>query len=328
MKRYIVTIGLAVLLVGACSKKEETPVDQKQKTEATITGVVDEGEKIQNTKASEALDNMPDGSPIESSFPSTGVGKSSLSSYILSHIPVFRRSVTKSPLDSLAGTWEYDEAADEWTHTSNTPSDGIVLIWTYSDDSTGTHTARFELSNLDWYNDSLISKLNAKLYVDNAKEAEFSYKLSFDNDMPTELELSGSVSDIYEFSVKVDAEEGHSIGDNNFYGEIHISFEDDESDVSYALDITVNEDGSSSFKFAIDGEDDNDWEVSWTVSAKDAQGRQTVSGYIKWNDTETARIEGTIVNGDFSEVYIVYSDGTRVAVTEYLAGVDTGGVGK
>ncbi len=324
MKKYPAMLILALFVVSACSKNEETPVEQKQKTESTITGVIDEGEKIQSSNALQALESMPDDAPIESSFPVGTTGKSTFADMVTSHIPFLKRNIAKSPLDSIAGTWEYDESTDEWNHTSNEPADGIVLIWNYQDTAGVNHQARFEFKTPQWYNDTLLVRFDADLYVDNQKVAHTHYELTIQNDLPTRLVLNGAIVGIVDFSIDISLADGHSLEDDDFYGTVHISFNDLEEGTSYVLDITINEDDSGSFKLVMNDNGDH-WKFYAAVSAPDsATGAQRVSGYIKYNNEETARIEGTLVDGNFSEIYVIYADGTRVSLSEYLAGVDIG----
>ncbi len=324
MKRYVPIIALSLLFIGACSKKEESPVEQRQKTESTIHNVINKGEDISQSNAVQALESMPDGSPIESSVPHGATGKSTLASKIVHNIPLFKRSISKSPVDSITGTWQYVDSTDEWVHVSTDPSNGIVLLWDFKDTADVHHTAKAEFLSLTWYNDSLLTKADINLYVDNQKVAYLHYDLTLTNGVSAGVALDGAIVGELEFSVNIQAAEGHNLDESDFYGTIHISFSDLTTGESYALDVTSNEDGSGSFRFVYNDNEDN-WEVYWTVSAPDATGAQTVSGYIKDNGTEVARIEGTIVDGDFSGIYIVYSDGTRVSISEYLTDIDVDG---
>lgn len=322
MKKFVPIIALSLLIVGACSKKE-SPVEQREKTERTIHKVVDRGEQISNSRAAKAYESMPDNAPIESSMPHGVTGKSTLASEIAHLVPIFTKNVKKSPVDSITGTWEFDETTGEWNHISGEPSDGIVLLWNYKDSTGTSHRVKAEFLSLGWYNDSLLTRTNMNLYVDDEKVAYFNYELSLDNDgIPVGVSMDGAIVGEVEFSLSIQAAEGHNLNETNFYGTVHVSFSD-VSGVSYALDMTVNEDGSSSFRFTY-RENDESWEVYWAMSAPDENGAQSVSGYIKDNGTKVASIEGTINNGDFSGVYVVYNDGTRVSVSEYLAGVDVG----
>ena len=318
MKKYLATVILALFVMSACNKKEETPVDQRTKTEATISDVVNEGEKIENSKAAKALETMPENAPIASSFPVGTTGKSSVLNMITTRVPFFKKSVVKSPLDTLAGTWVYNDSTGEWNHTSTEPSDGILLIWQFEDSVSRVHTAKLEFKNLVWYNDTLLVRFNANLYVDEERVAYTNYELTVSNDVATRLVINGAIIGIAEFALDISAANGHNLEEEDFCGTVHISFNDLESGTSFTLDITTNEDGSGSFKFVINDGDDT-WEFFVTVSAPEAiTGIQRVSGYIKCGDRETARIEGTITGGDFSQIYIIYSDGTRVSISDHI----------
>ncbi len=326
MKKYLITVILAAFVVSACNKNEETPVSQKEKTESAINEAVNVGVEVQNSEAIQALMTMPDGAPIENSFPVGSTGKSVIANAVLKQIPFFKRNVFKSPLDSIAGTWEYDESADEWNHTSNEPQNEVVLIWNFQDTTGQTHTARFEFISPEWYNDTLLVRFNAELYVDNQKVAYTHYELTVQSDVSTEVALNGAIVGVVEFSIDANAAAGHNLEEDEFCGTVHISFNDLISGVSFTLDMTANEDRSGSFRFVMNDNGDT-WEFYATISVPDSiSGTQGVSGYIKHGNVETARIEGTVTDGDLSQVYIVYTDGTRVSVTEYLNGFDWDGL--
>ena len=325
MKKYLLAMTLSVLLIGACSKKDETPVQQKEKTESTINSIINEGTNIEENIAVTAISNMPDDAPIEDNFPGSKGVKSGIAATIAHHIPLFKRNLYKAPLDSIYGTWQYVDSLDEWQHISNEPQNGIVLIWDFADSAGTLHTAKAEFTSISWYNDTLITEVNINLYVDDNRVAYLNYDLTIQNNVPVSVSLDGAIVGVVEFSIDVSAASGHNLEEDDFYGTVHISFRDLTTGESFVLDVTSNEDGSSSFKFVYNDGEDN-WEFYWTVSAPNATGVQTVSGYIKENGTEVATIEGTLVEGDFSGIYIVYADGTRVSISEYLSGIsgDTG----
>ncbi len=320
MKKYVIIATMGFLLIGACSKNG-TPIEQREKTERTIHEVANKIDNIESTDAYQALDEMPDGSPIEEYLPANnGIDRASFVETIVSRVPLFKRNVTKSPIDSIAGTWRYIDSTDEWVHISNEPVDGVVLVWDFKDTADVYHTARAEFTSLRWYNDSLLQKAKINLFVDSQKVAYLNYEISLNNDELVGVVLDGAIIGSVDFTVHVQAAEGHSLNERYFYGTVHISFSDN-SGVSYALDITSNEDGSGEFRFTYRDNEDN-WEVYLTISPANSEGKQTVSGYIKDNGTEVATIEGTIENGDFSKVYVVYADGTKVSIKDYLDDID------
>ncbi len=322
MKKYMTAIVMALFVLSACSKKE-SPAEQREKAEATITNTVNTGEKIQNSSAVQAIQSMPEGAPIEANFPGGISSKSILSNVLEGHVPFFKKSETKSPIDSIEGTWEYDVSAG-WQHKSNNPADEVVLIWHFVSDDGASHEAELEFKNFGWYNDTLLTKFDVDEYVDSAKVANYSYQLTIQDNVSKALHLSGTLVGIVNFSFDVQAADGHSLDESDFYGTIHISGTNLQDGTSYTIDLVYNDDGSWSFDL-VTNDNGGDWHAHLAVSAPDATGAQHVSGYLKNGDTEVATVDGTISeDGDFSGVYIVYSDGTRVPFSTYLQGWHTG----
>lgn len=323
MKRYATLIMTALIALSACNK--ESPVEQKEKTEAAISEVVNSGVSLQGSEALQALESMPSNSPIESSFPVGSEDEWLLTNVVLKKIPFLKRNIQKSPLDSISGTWEYDEGRGEWIRTSDEPSDGVVLIWNFQDTTGAVREARFNFIRPQWYNDTLLTNFEGELYIDSVKVAFGSYELTVQNGVAAKVSLNATIVGEAEFSLEIEAANGHSLDEDNFYGTISLSLSDLETGSSFTLDITINEDGSTSLKLVM-SENNETWEFYVAISSPDPiTGYSNVSGYIKNGDDETARIEGTLRNGEISEIFIVYDDGTRVSVTEYLTFVGPNG---
>lgn len=318
MKKRLAVIAMALFIVNACGRKE-SPAEQKQKTESAITDAVNVGAKLENNNAILAIESMPGGSPIEGDFPGKNGAKGIIANIVKGRVPFFKKNITKSPIDSIEGTWEYDESTGIWNHTSSEPRGEVILIWHFAGADGVTHVAKVEFKNLAWSGDTILTGFDVDEYIDNSKVAS----LSYDYDIHHKVELSGTIVGIVDFYVKVEAADGHTLDEDDFYGTVHLSVNDLNEGNSFSIDITYNEDGSWTFNIVMN-DNGEDWQMHFVASAPDEFGRQNVSGYIRNGDVETARIEGTIIGGDFTEVYVIYADGTRVSLASYISGLNIG----
>lgn len=321
MKKLFWLVPVLLVFVVSCSR-----APSQEETEDFLTGLGRIGETSMNSTAGKALVDL------SSKNPPTGTKFKGIPSLNIKNVWNAGRYIEVSKgIEDVYGTWEYRDS--EWVRVDSThPENGILWRWSFLDSADDAHTAEFLLDSLTFVYidmDSIPNRIYASLDIDHEQVLWGSYHGTFNDngnlthgdarvDIVGIVQYGGEASDLV-YNDPENPDEATS-------GNIHLwAIDHTQGDYRVDLYITLNEDESGDIRLT----DSDGWEIDVDVSAPVeiveepyTYIRVDLTGEITKNGRHAADIEGTIWDPEYgdhkSEVYIVFSDGSRRPIQDFM----------
>lgn len=234
-------------------------------------------------------------------------------------------------LDSLYGTWEYDDTLYEWIYADSLPDDGIKYMWEYYDSVMTLHDAYVLLDEFGFYDDSLLSNLHVSVGIDNEELAWMEFSANYlDPVTISSLSYTFEINDYFQYGAEITSATSISGDDpEDFAGEVHLWVIDYTSN-NYRIDLTVTLAQNGSGNIVL--EDSDEWKLDVDVSEvveTDSQPGDTVmyekrniEGEITHSGNDAATISGYFWEPEDAEhptvITITYPDGFSEPLTTYI----------
>jgi hypothetical protein len=226
-------------------------------------------------------------------------------------------------LDSIYGTWNYQNF--NWVHTDPAdPADAILFTWIYTDTADYNHDARLRVDSLEFYEDTLPTKIWVGLGLDGFELAWLKFAANYISEEEADsvtliyhivnfFEMGASVATLVDVDPAIDST---YLDSTDFVGTVHLWA--DNLVTNYGVDFTVTRYANDSGRLTL--EDSNGWDLIMDVSAPDATSypgyeRRVVEGAITRHGEHAASIEGILWDPEDTEhtsmVIVIFSDDTE-----------------
>jgi hypothetical protein len=226
-------------------------------------------------------------------------------------------------LDTIYGTWDYQDLQG-WKHVdTNNPANAILFTWDYYDSLNNSHPAELLIDSLEFYADTMPTKVWIGLNVDESDIAWLKLGAHYlSADETDSVSLVYRIINLFEMGISIttivdvaDVEFDSTFLDStDFVGTIHLWTENLVTE--YRVDFSVTRYVNDSGRLTLG--DSRGWDmvfnVSEDVSTNPAYERRDVDGEITKHGDHAASIEGVIWDPEddehITEVVIIFSDDT------------------
>ncbi|MBN1694484.1 hypothetical protein JW879_03675 [candidate division WOR-3 bacterium] len=311
----VAVLGL-LLMLSSCSGGEVT----KNDTETFLAGLSTMFAEAAMDESSQVINDFmatePPGPELPELMSFTGMSLASAEKL---------RNPDPYGLDTLYGTWGYYPAQGWVLISPNNPANAVLFEWEYLDTAYVEHDVYMRLDSLNFYQDSLPTKLWAGVGMDGSLLAWLKLEAGY-----LSLDEVNEVSLVYEvvnqLQVGISLSSATAI-DTIFVGTVSLWAINLTNDYRVDLDITVDED----FPEEIVLSDSEGWRMEVNFSdvvetdsdEYDEYERRNVSGEITSDGNHAADISGYVWEPDdgdehSSEIVITFSDDTEGDLADYI----------